>query len=92
MLSKRILVTGGNRSLGLGIVQAILQLSTDQTIIIASRDKTNAEQAITELKGKGFQASMYPLTLDVTDDESIRAAVAEVDNKFGKLDGKNLCE
>ena len=82
-----ILVTGGNRSIGFGTVQALAQRSSENTIVIASRQKANAEKAILELQVMGLEAPFFPLSLDVTDDESIRAAVAEVGREFGKLDG-----
>ena len=89
MAPKVILVTGGNRSIGFGIVQSIAQRSSEHTVIIASRKKENAETAIAQLKDMGLCTACYPLALDVTDDDSIRAAVAEVDQKFGKLDGQS---
>jgi NAD(P)-dependent dehydrogenase (short-subunit alcohol dehydrogenase family) len=85
--AKTILVTGGNRSIGFGIVQRLAQRSSENNIIIASRQKENAEKAISELQALGFKNPFHPISLDITDDESIRNAVAEVDLKFGKLDG-----
>ena len=88
MASKIILVTGGNRGIGLGVVKSTLQASTDHTIIIASRDKSNAEQTIQQLHETTPKALLYPLTLDVADDESVQAAVIGVQREFGKLDGE----
>jgi NAD(P)-dependent dehydrogenase (short-subunit alcohol dehydrogenase family) len=85
--AKTILVTGGNRSIGFGIVQRLAQRSSENNIIIAARQKENAEKAISELQALGFKNPFHPISLDITDDESIRNAVAEVDLKFGKLDG-----
>ena len=87
MSPKTILVTGGNRGIGFGIVQALAQSSSENNIIIASRQKTNAEKAVSELRGMGLTSSLYPLALDVTSDDSIEAAVAEVERQFGGLDG-----
>lgn len=87
MPSKTILVTGGNRSIGFGIVRQLAQRSPKNNIIIASRDKKNAEQAVTELRTMGFKAPFHPLLLDVDNDDSIKAAVAEVQDKYGVLDG-----
>ena len=89
MSPKTILVTGGNRSIGFGIVQSLAQRSSENTIIIASRQKANAKKAIYELKDMGLTSMFYPLVLDVTQDDSIRAAVAEVYQEFGKLDGES---
>ena len=87
MASKIILVTGGNRSIGHGIVTQLARQAPQNTIIIASRKKENAEKAIAELKASGMEAELYPLMLDVDIDESIKAAVNEVDGQFGRLDG-----
>jgi len=88
MSSKITLVTGGHRGIGLGIVQALLQRSTTSTIIIASRRKEDAEQAIARLVDRGSKASLYPLVLDVTSDESIASAVAEIRERLGRVDGE----
>ena len=90
MSSKIILVTGGHRGIGLGIVQAILQRSTTSAIIIASRRKEDAEQAIARLVDRGSKASLYPLVLDVTSDDSIKDAVVKIREEFGRIDGEQL--
>lgn len=46
MSPKIVLVTGGNRGIGFGIVQALAQRSEENTIVIASRKKSDAEEAI----------------------------------------------
>lgn len=89
MPGKTILVTGGNRGIGFGIVQGLAQRSSEHTIIIASRKKSDAEEAIDEVKRLGFKNRLYPLQLDVTSDESIRVAVEEVRAEFGRLDGES---
>ena len=88
MSPKVILVTGGNRSIGFGIVRSLAQRSSENTIIIASRDKANAERAIVDLQNMGLKSPFYPLAFDISSDDSIRSAVAEVREKFGKLDGR----
>lgn len=87
MSAKSILITGGNRSIGFGIVQRLAQRSDNNNIIIASRKKEDAEKAISELKGMEYESPFHAIALDVTNDDSIRDAVAEVEEKFGKLDG-----
>ena len=90
MSSKITLVTGGHRGIGLGIVQALLQRSTTSTIIIGSREKDDAEHAVAELVNRGSKASFCPTGLDVTSDESIASAVAEIRERFGRVDGEQL--
>ena len=87
MTAKTILITGGNRGIGFGIVQRLAQRSDINTIIIAARKKEDGEKAIAEMRNLGHDSSFHAMALDVTDDESIHAAVAEVVDKFGKLDG-----
>lgn len=87
MSSKIILITGGNRGVGFGIVQALAQKSSEHTIVIASRKKSDAEDAIVEAQKLGLRNSFYPLALDVTSDDSIDAAVDQVEREFGRLDG-----
>ena len=87
MSPKIILVTGANRGIGYGIVHSLAQMSSENTIIVASRQKQAAEKAIEELKAIGLETPFHPLALDVTSDESIQAAVDEVEKTFGRLDG-----
>lgn len=87
MSPKVILVTGANRGIGFGIVQSLAQMSSENVIIVASRQKDAAEKAIEELKKLSLDSSFHPLALDVTSDNSIQAAVEEIGKKFGRLDG-----
>lgn len=88
MSPKIILVTGANRGIGFGIVQALAEKSSENTLIVASRKRSDAKQAIVEAKNMGLENPFYPFGLDVTSDESINSAVKEVEGHFGRLDGK----
>lgn len=88
MAPKIILITGGNRGIGFGIVQALTQRSVENTLIVASRKRDDAEEAIAEAERAGCQNPFYPLALDVTSNDSIMSAVAEVKRAFGRLDSK----
>lgn len=90
MASKVILITGANRGIGLGIVKSITRRSDEHTIIIASRNKTDATKAIVELQESGLKAPFHALALDITDDNSIEAAVKTIDEQFGRIDGKSF--
>lgn len=92
MLSKIILITGGNRGIGFGTVQALCQKSSDNTIILASRKRTDAEEAIREAQKLGCTNLFHPLALDVASDESVDAAVEEISDIFGRLDGPFLAD
>ena len=65
---KQALVTGGNRGIGLAIVQGLLTKGYD--IILTSRSLDSAQQAAKKLNG-----NITPLALDVSDDSSIEQAV-----------------
>lgn len=88
MASKVILTTGANRGIGFSIVQALAQRSSGLVLLVASRSKENANEAISQLQTLGLEAEFQPIVLDVTNDDSIEAAVDEVKAKHGKLDGK----
>lgn len=90
MGSKVILTTGANRGIGFSIVQALAQRSSGLVLLVASRSKVNANKAISRLQELGLKANFQPIELDVTNDDSIKAAVDEVKAKYGKLDGKKV--
>lgn len=70
------------------MIQALAQRSPADIYILAARSQKSAEQACADLRQQGLVGNIYPIELDVTNDESIRKAVAKVDQEFGKLDGK----
>lgn len=76
------LVTGANRGIGLEIVR---QLSRNGLLaVLCSRDADKGRQAAAKLASEGLEPPV--VALDVTDDGSVRAAVAEVINLFGRID------
>lgn len=85
-----ILVTGGNRGIGFGIVQAIAERLPDSLVIIGCRSTVAGHEAVTKLRELGVKTNLDVLLLDIEDDASITAAVATVDQKHGKLDGISL--
>lgn len=78
-----VLISGANRGIGLATAS---QLAKDHGyhVIIGARDATSGEKEAATLVTDGFLASA--VHLDVTSEESIAAAVAWIDQKFGKLD------
>ncbi|MCE2520339.1 MAG: SDR family NAD(P)-dependent oxidoreductase [Alphaproteobacteria bacterium] len=68
------LVTGGNRGIGLEICR---QLACEgHAIVLGSRDPVSGEEAATGLRGAGHDVRV--VTLDVSDDESVRACADEL--------------
>ena len=78
--TKYALVTGGNKGIGFAICQGLLQAGFNVILAARSLDKANA--AITKLQS----SDVYPLVLDIVDDESIDRAVATYHQQFGHLD------
>ncbi|KAG8848097.1 hypothetical protein FRB96_001284 [Tulasnella sp. 330] len=73
-----ILITGSNEYLG---YEAALQLSKHAHVhlLISGRDPARVEEAFGKVsKDEGCRAKVQSVIIDVSDDDSIRAAVAEV--------------
>jgi NAD(P)-dependent dehydrogenase (short-subunit alcohol dehydrogenase family) len=76
------LVTGANRGIGLEIVR---QLSRGGlTTVLAARNPAKGEAAAARLKSEGIEAPV--VAIDVTDGENVRAGVADVLGRFGRID------
>lgn len=83
------LVTGGNRGIGYFIVKGLATRLTSPTVIIACRDVEAGRKAIAQLQSEGVPADALDVVqMDIEDDDSITAAVEQVKQKYGKLDGK----
>ncbi|KAK1658991.1 hypothetical protein BDP55DRAFT_564022 [Colletotrichum godetiae] len=81
-----ILVTGANRGIGFGIVQAIAGRIDNSTILVGCRTRESGEEAVRRWRGIGIKQALDVLPFDIEDDASIVAAAAIVDEKYGKLD------
>ncbi|KAA8491535.1 Carbonyl reductase NADPH 1 [Porphyridium purpureum] len=86
MAVRRVLVTGGNRGIGLAIVQELLKRYEDTYVLLGSRSLSAAEQAIAAMPAE-HRARCTPLQLDVASEASIRDAAALVKEKFAPLHG-----
>ncbi|AKM08621.1 SDR family NAD(P)-dependent oxidoreductase [Pelagerythrobacter marensis] len=73
------LVTGANQGIGLQIATDLA--ASGLTVLLASRNPERGEAAAQSLSGE-----VHPIQLDVTDEASINAAVAQVEKQFGRLD------
>ena len=69
--SKVALITGGNRGIGLAI---------------AEKFKKDGFQVVVTHRSGSAPAGLEGVTMDVTDTESVNAAVASVEAKYGKID------
>ncbi|KAL4883160.1 hypothetical protein BJY04DRAFT_216458 [Aspergillus karnatakaensis] len=78
-----VLITGANQGIGLATAK-ILASQHDYHVIIGARNTEAGTRVADEIKKAGYHASF--LQLDLTSEESIKAAVATVEKDFGYLD------
>ncbi|MBS1605408.1 MAG: SDR family oxidoreductase [Bacteroidetes bacterium] len=77
------LIVGGNRGLGLSMARALAEAGA--SIAIAARDEEVSGKAAGELAVE-FNAESSAVYCDVTDEQSVRAAVQKTVERFGKID------
>ena len=77
------LVTGSSKGLGFVIARALA--ADGHSVIVTGTHLTHATQAADQLAGEGF-AGVVPLALEVSDEASVAAVMAEIDRLFGRLD------
>jgi 2-deoxy-D-gluconate 3-dehydrogenase len=82
-LQKRIaFVTGGNGGIGLGMAKGFA--SAGATVVIAGRNKTKAQSALSELRATGAQAEF--VEFDALKEASCKQAIERTVERFGCLD------
>ena len=80
---KVTVITGANKGIGF---ETARQLARDHghTVLLGARDAGRGKEAAEILHGEGLDVQF--LAIDPTDEASVRAAVAEVADRFGRLD------
>jgi len=87
---KKILVTGGNKGIGLAIVKRLLREYPDTYLLLGSRDVQRGEAAVKELVtelGGGYGERLEMVQLDVCSEASVQEAVSKVKSMHGQLFG-----
>ncbi|KXJ86776.1 hypothetical protein Micbo1qcDRAFT_198219 [Microdochium bolleyi] len=83
-----VLITGGNTGIGWEAVKALLQSDRKYLILMGSRSLDKAADAINNVQQEVANAvgTVEPVQVDISSDESIRAAYDTVREKYGRLD------
>lgn len=84
--AKSIIVTGSNKGIGYGIVEGLAKHPESWKIYMACRNLENANQARDQLIAKYPTASIEPLELDVSSNESIDKFIANLAQKNIPID------
>ena len=82
LIGKVAVVTGGNGGIGLGIARGLAQANA--AVVVAARNESKTAAAVGELRELGSDAC--GIALDVADEGSIRDAVEETVERYGRLD------
>src|SRR6476620_10120083 len=85
-MTRRILVTGANKGIGLAIVTAILGEHDDTFVLLGSRDAARGRAAVEQLVSEhpGWVDRVAFAPLDVASDASVAAAAREVGDRHGR--------
>lgn len=76
------LVTGANKGIGYEIARQLA--SGGARVLLGARDLRRGEDAAQTMRDAGLD--VHPVVLDVTDPDTIQAAAAHIDERFGRLD------
>ena len=80
---KRVaLITGANQGIGFETARQLGKQGI--TVLVGSRDKERGQKAVETLRGEGLDARL--IVLDVTEQNEIDSAAAQIGREFGKLD------
>ena len=75
-------VTGGNGGIGLGMARGMA--AAGAAIVVAGRNREKSRRAVAELEALGAKA--VAIEVDVTDEASVVALVAQTVERLGRLD------
>ncbi len=81
-MQKTIVVTGGNRGIGLEICRQLAE--QNYKVILTARNEEAGNNAVKNLGQQGLMVDFFPL--DVSSDESRQALKTYIETNYGKLD------
>ncbi|MEP1487508.1 MAG: SDR family oxidoreductase [Algibacter sp.] len=81
--NKVIIVTGGSKGIGLGIVESLIR--EEAIPVIITRNKASVIDVLECFKNKGLD--LFYALAELTDPEQCKNAVKSVVDKYGKIDG-----
>ncbi|KAH6952289.1 hypothetical protein BKA56DRAFT_625813 [Ilyonectria sp. MPI-CAGE-AT-0026] len=81
-----ILITGANSGIGYDTSYALANDSPDNHIIMGARSSVKGLAALNEIQARKPAGTLSFLELDITSDESIKAAAQKLESDFGALD------
>lgn len=80
---KTVLITGANKSIGFETAKQLLDLG--YYVYLGSRDHEKGNEAVEKLKAEGL-TNVEVIAIDISSDDSIKAARAEIGTKINSLD------
>ena len=80
---RRILIVGGGQGMGEATARRLASLGANLALLDLELDR--AERVAVELRATGIET--YAASADVTDEDSVVKAIADIEEKFGPLDG-----
>lgn len=88
MAPRVVLITGANTGIGFQIVRALCSSDGAYSIIVGGRSLSKAQDAISSAVNEfpSSRSELFPIQVDIEQDDSIKHAFDEVQSKFGKLD------
>ena len=83
-----VLVTGANTGLGFEMVRALCSSEKAYEVVLGGRSLVKADQAANAVMKEfpSTRSRVWPLQVDLEDDESIQRIYDQVQIRFGRLD------
>jgi NAD(P)-dependent dehydrogenase (short-subunit alcohol dehydrogenase family) len=79
-----VMITGAGRGIGRALAVGLASLGA--RIVVLTRDHAQSDRVAEEIAARAGTGRALPVVADVTDEEQIVAAVARVDQEWGRLD------